>query len=543
MIHASDFAAVTMLHLADHSTFCVVMPQHPGLQAWSRALSRLRFLLRDIETEPAAERLRAALYGARLNCITSTLPFSHPAVWDAEREHEVRILGQDISSSLPEVAAVLDENLRLLHLLQLFATNPVAAAVQQQLDARRALPRPRTWPGYIDHRERWALVVRPSLLAAVREQWKHEPELVVTAPVDMTGDRVFEHVFFLGAAHRYPAALIANPHALGATLYRYPFIFDEEVQRPVTEVIREHGQDEFNVDTLPLLPDVAKVDWLPGRAMPAAVEVREMELVSLESEEQPALAWQDELTPESPGSAGALRDDTPTADVFREVTIATEQGQESLWLGEHLTAPRLHLGYPPSVEAVTGATVKVGDVLLLRTEGTQLSYSRDLARAEYGDAYLQASTVHAEFKARLQAAVDEAGGRRQAVKLMVRVGADRSCTVGNLSGWIKVTNFRPDSDVTYAAMLTFIGWSDRRAELDEAIRLLRSSHIFSGRRAGEERLNLLLQLDFTQLEQRGYLEVELGGGKVGAHRVLRVGDSCERLPAANGHVDVPGRSV
>lgn len=537
MTHSADFAAVTMLYLADHSNFRVVTPQHPGLQAWSKTLRQLRFLLRDIETEPVAEHLRAALYGARLNCVISTIPFSHPLIWNHDKEQEVKELAQLVSASLPEVNAVVEENLRLLHLLQLFATNPIAQALEADLEIRRQLPKPRTWPGYEPHPQRWALVVRASLQNAMQEQWSHEPELAILTPQEMTGDRVFEQTYFLGAAQRYPAALIASPHALGATLYRYSFIFDEEIKRPLTGLIREHGHTAVPVEALPLLPEVAKVDWKPGRTMPGPVEAEESAV--LEPTEDAPLIWRDEQEPESVGLPGHPPHVAEVASgQVREVTIATDRGPETLWLDEQLPTPRLHLGYPPSVEAVTGSTVQVGDVLLLRTEGTQLAYSRDLARSEFGAAYLRASTLLSEFKARVKQAVDEAGGRKQAVKLMIRVGADRTCTVDNLSQWYKLTNFRPDSEATYSALLNFIGWTERRSELDDAIKLLRASHIYAGRKAGEERLNLLLKLDFTRLQQHGYLEVELGGGKVGAHQVLQVAASSQpSTEAASSQVE------
>lgn len=122
MTHTSDFAAVTMLHLTGNARFAIAAPQHPGLHEWSKALRRLRFTLRDIDTEESAERLRAILYSARLHAVASTLPLNHPLIWDQARDQEARTLALEVRGAAPDALDLVEEMLRLLHLMQLFAT-------------------------------------------------------------------------------------------------------------------------------------------------------------------------------------------------------------------------------------------------------------------------------------------------------------------------------------------------------------------------------------------------------------------------------------
>lgn len=526
MSQASDFAATTMLHHAQASSYRTEVPQHPALAALSRTLRQVRFVLKEIETDPLAEQLRTALYRARLNAASSTLQLSHPLIWTDQIERDVQAAASFLQLSTPGLSVHVDEALRLLRLLQLFDCNPIQEALQADLDKQRGRPRPRTWPGFPAEPARWALVVRPALAEAMQAQWADEEELAVLTPSQLTGDRVFEHLYLLGAAHRYPAALLASPHALGVTLYRYGFMFDENIRRPLLQVLQSSHAESVPVIELPLIPAIERVQWLPRLAPATFNEVVPESLPDIDLDEpDEVLSWQDELAPASgsPNPAGVTWGDQQT--LAREVMVETPQGRRPVLIDESQSTSRLSVHYPPTVEATNGASVTVGDILLLRNEGTQLAYSRELARSKYDAEYLRASELMAAFKADLHARVQEVGTRKEAVKRMVRAGADRSCTVGNLSQWFRMTTFRPDSEVTYVALLEFTGWTARRSELDAAIQLLRSRHILAGKQAGDERLALLLKLDFSLLDECGYLSVELGGGQVSAHRVVQVQDT------------------
>ncbi|MDR6220964.1 hypothetical protein [Deinococcus soli (ex Cha et al. 2016)] len=525
MSQASEFAATTMLHHAQASSYRTEVPQHPALTALSRTLGQVRFVLKEIETDPLAEQLRTALYRARLNAASSTLQLSHPLIWTDQIERDVQTVASFLQLSTPGLAVHVDEAIRLLRLLQLFDHNPIQEALQADLDRRRVLPRPRTWPGFPAEPARWALVVRPALAEAMQAQWADEEELAVLTPSQLTGNRVFEHLYLLGAAHRYPAALLASPHALGVTLYRYSFMFDQNIRRPLLQVLQSSNTEPVPEIQLPLIPAIERVQWLPQLAPENFNDVMPEALADIDLKEpDEVLSWQDELTPAgSPNPGGVNWDNHQT--LAREVMVETLHGRRALLIDEFQLTSRLSVHYPPTVEATNGAGVKVGDVLLLRNEGTQLAYSRELARSKYDAEYLRASELMVAFKTDLHTRVQEVGTRKEAVKRMVRAGADRSCTVGNLSQWFRMTTFRPDSEATYVALLEFSGWAARRSELDAAIQLLRSRHILAGKQAGDERLALLLKLDFSLLDECGYLSVELGGGQVSAHRVVQVQDT------------------
>ncbi|AZI45267.1 hypothetical protein EHF33_20390 (plasmid) [Deinococcus psychrotolerans] len=539
MTHKTDFAAATMLHLVSSSEFQVLVPQHPGLECLSRALRRLYYILKDTENDPEAERLRATLYRARLNAVSGTLPLSHPLIWNSDTEGEVRDLTESLAIALPAVSEHVTEALRVLKLLQLFDVNPMAKALQEDIDRRRVQPKPPVWPGFLNVPERWALVVRPALVDAMRSQWREEEEVAVITPKEMTGDQIFEHVYLFGAARRYPAALLSCPHSPSVTLYRYAFTFDEDIRLPLVEVLRAQSPTSVKTQQLPFLLDIEKVRWQEGPVKPHQSDTLSESVAALdEPQEDQYVVWQDEGVPETQTSANSSVSSVKQ-QLVREVSIQTQNGPRTIRLDELEATPCLNVSYPPSVEAVTGATVKVNDVLLLRTEGTQLAYSRDLARAQFGPEYLQASQLLQDFKMQLRQSVNAAGGRKRAVKLMVRAGADRSCTVANLSSWYTMTIFRPDSETTYAALLSFTGWTDRRNSLDRAIQLLRSLHIHAGQQAGEQRLQLLLKLDFLALEEHGYLEAKLGGGSIHAHRVLHVAVSPWPTPFGNELGNIP----
>ena len=529
MTQTADFALATMLHFTRGARFSLLIPQHPGLAAYSALMRRIMFGTRDIENEPVFERLKAALYSVRLNAVSTTLPLNHSLIWSEERRQELASLAPFVGRLAPGAEEWTDEIIRLMELVCAHPVNPVAAALKTDLDRRKQSPRPRPWPGTPEEVARWALVVRPGLLDETVAQWSHEPQLAVLTQAGLVRSRVFEHVYFPGPARRYSPAVLAAPPALGVTLLRYSFLYDEPWRRPLLQALQSGDTPEVEAITLAVLPELQAVRWTPSdRPAPPVLAETATHADVLPAEDGPAdhepLDWGDEGEMQSAGQS-ALEPELQVLSgemLTRRLMIATEDGPQVIWIHETLPTSRLVTEYPPSVEATCGREVTVGDILLLRNEGTQLAYSRELARVHYGAQQLEAGRLLSEFKASLKAAVKAAGSRKQAVKLMVRDGADRSCTVTNLSSWITMNSLRPDSDATFTALLAFTGYTARRRELEEAITVLKAHHIQAGRRAGAERLTVLLKLDLGTLEDEGHLKVQLHGGTVSAHQVLDV---------------------
>jgi len=168
----------------------------------------------------------------------------------------------------------------------------------------------------------------------------------------------------------------------------------------------------------------------------------------------------------------------------------------------------------------------VGDVLILRTEGSDSEYVRGLADSMFG------ATEHrpaiANWKQRVRVSIDAAGGLSAARREL----GPNSSAARNLDHWITDAAIRPRERSDFEAVSSFAGYSNEQsAEVWGSMTQVFTAHVNAGQKIRELLESGLEDRSLESLEDADFVEVDLDGhGTLRASRVTGLSPFTDLVP-------------
>ena len=220
----------------------------------------------------------------------------------------------------------------------------------------------------------------------------------------------------------------------------------------------------------------------------------------------------------------------PEADEFvqaRAVTFA-DGSHSFVLLSEEGTVQTATSDETGRIKLITKSSTELdlGDVLIIRTEGSEAGHVRDLAD-NYFDA-AQYRLVLENWKARVRDAVTLEGGPAAARRAM---GADTGAA-RNFDNWISPTAIRPRERSDFEIVSRFAGFSLRDADDTwDAMSRIYNAHIQAGHLIRDRLEDGLEGRSLQSLEDAEYIEVEIDGfGTLRASRITGIAPFTDTVP-------------
>ena len=345
-----------------------------------------------------------------------------------------------------------------------------------------------------------AVLIRDSRLVAATERQLYKQtstrRLQVVTPAQLTKDRCFDVLFVIGAERWFPPFIFDAPRSNRTEVAQYSWIKDgrqlprEFLSAPsnIAETVEAANDTEDTYDANDLLP---VIDWrsigqkIAASDIQSTMESVEARLVLLEGE-----------------SAVFLE----SADGASVLTIDLEADESTQRIA------RIQIG-----------EVRPGTFLLLRTSG-----GGDYVVAEADQSFLKdrAAELRArqhEWKTLLRREVRKDGLLAVSLKLMDLGSA--SAEEINVRNYMSPRSIRTRVPEDFRAIMRLVGLGEKWESYWEMMGEIDHAHRLAGHRIRRQLLRKLAELDLTELERVGRLNINLpdvDAGGLTAFRVLDV---------------------
>jgi hypothetical protein len=345
-----------------------------------------------------------------------------------------------------------------------------------------------------------AVLVRDSRLVALSERqllrYPATRRLQIATPAQLTRDSCFSVLYILGAASWFPSFVFAAPRASATELASYNWIRDKREpaktflsapppQRETEPEISEHDSTYDAEDILPV------VDWRSiGQRVAAAgfqnpLESIDARLVLLEGEHA--------VFVEAADGASVLSIDLDADETTERIArIGTNE-------------------------------VRTGTFLLLRTSGSGDYIVTEADRHFLRSRATALRAAQRRWKELLRKQVQAEGLLAVSVKLL-DLGSHSADEI-NVRNYLSPRSIRTRSPEDFRAIMRLVGLADEWEQYWEMMGEIDHAHRHAGQRIRKQLLRQLEQLDLSELERAGQMDItlpEMDGGGLAAFRVADV---------------------
>ncbi|QNI30832.1 hypothetical protein H7849_17145 [Alloacidobacterium dinghuense] len=337
------------------------------------------------------------------------------------------------------------------------------------------------------------------VIAAERQLYRNPStrRLSVITPAQLTRDRCFDVLYVLGAARWFPSFIFDAPRSTKTEVIRYAWIKDghrEDAKRflcaaePTFEMEDDPAEHEDCYDAADLLP---VVDWRSiGRKIAAAelqntLESAEANLVLLEGERAVFLEAAD-------GASVLTIDLDADESTERLARIATNE-------------------------------VRPGTFLLLRTSGGGDYIVTEADRHFLKGRAPEVREAQQRWKALLRQEVQKDGLLGTSVRL-IDLGSSSAEEI-NVRNYLSPRSIRTRATEDFQAIMRLVGLGEEWQRYWNMMGEIDHAHRLAGHRIRRQLLRKLEELDLTELERVGRMEItlpEMDAGGFTAFRVLDV---------------------
>lgn len=470
---------------------CIVRTRlfHDGLRAYSVALRRLIAGLGEAASEEIWKPILTPLRRYGFALCAAPLPFNEPTIQptDVGRLHS---RGEALAMVYPAQVMQLGNTIQCLEALLQCNENPYG-----------------TWlaEAAIRNRGNGAVLIRDSRLvnAAERQLSRHPATrpLSVITPTQLTRARCFNVLYVLGAARWFPTFIFDAPRSRRTELVRYSWIKDGREPAkiflstvvPAVQTEDDPPEHEDNCEATDLLP---VVDWRSiGQKIAAAelqnpLESADAKLVLLEGDSAVFL--------EAAEGASVLTIDLD-ADESTELIarIATNE-------------------------------VRTGTFLLLRTSGGGDYIVTEADRYFLRERAPEVREAQQRWKSLLRQEVQKEGLLAVSLRL-IDLGSS-SADETNVRNYLSPRSIRTRAPEDFRAIMQLVGLGEKWERYWDMMGEIDRAHRHAGQRIRRQLLRRLEELDLTELERVGRMEITLpqvDAGSLAAFRVLDTSPDCQ----------------
>jgi hypothetical protein len=456
---------------------------HDAFRAYSLALRRLIRGLGEAASEEAWKTILTPLRRYGFALCAAPLPFNEPSIQPSD-VGKLHSLKDALSMVYPAPAMQLGNTIQCMEALLQNSANPYGEWLSE------AAP--------YDRGDRAVLICDSRLVRLAECQLSCNPatrSLSIVTPAQLRTDRCFNVLYVLGAARWFPSSIFEAPRSRTTVLARFSWIKDGReptkvflsAALPTTEVDDdppEHGDTYEAADLLPV------VDWRSIGQKIAADELHN----TLDSAAARLALLEGEIA----------------------VFLEAEDGASVLTIDLDADESTDRIARIPTND------VRAGTFLLLRTSG-----GGDYIVTE-ADRYLreQAPKVREaqrNWKALLRQEVQKEGFLAVSLRL-IELGSS-SADETNVRNYLSPRSIRTRAPEDFKAIMRLVGFGDEWARYWDMMGEIDRAHRRAGKHLRHQLLRRLEELDLTELERVGRMEITLpqvDAGSLTAFRVLDI---------------------
>lgn len=462
---------------------------HDLFRQFSTAVDRLMKTLGDATEEELWKRILQPLKRYRFSLISAPLPFNNPTLSIVPAIEAARAQLQSYQQVHPLAAQKLAALLELAAALHSCRDNPILTFILEQFPQ-----------GVFNG----AILLKDSrLITQTHLSLRRHPatrSLAVVTAGQLKKDKYFAQLLILGAAKWFPDYIFTAPRATQLAIVRYSWIRDA-VPTPFRFV--EHAA-------------AMPVDAAKGATTDTSLD--EMQFVEAE-ELLPRVDW-DAIHKSILSNSEATLDHVPAR-------IVALEGDYGVFLedDESATVLMLDLDTDEPAERVRRTSVHnllPGIFILLRTTGGG-DYILPIADRLLGASATQVRSYQKDWKAKLRAMVVQSSLFR--VSIQLRESGSLRASEMNVRNWMSSRNIKTHDPKDFAAIMRLIGLQDRTEEYWNSMAAISHAHQRAGQQIRRVLLRRLQDIDSSNLERDGRLDIslpEVDSGTLTAFRVVDV---------------------
>lgn len=464
------------------ATLDVTAISHTLFRDFSLGVDRLRRSLGDSVEDESWAQVLAPLRRYRFLLASAPIPFNEPALLITRNLERVATQLLSLHDADPRSAELLSKVLATGLALQSCPDNPIRDAIL------------RTFPKGV--RNGAVLVKDARLVKPIQVALRQYPttcSLSVVTAGQLKGDHCYSFICVCGAAKWFPDFVFTAPRASAVMVFRYDWIRDVVPAPP--RFIEQEGEGKT-----------------PSAIVPAASERPTVEADQI----MPTIDWvalqrRGHPNPESESESVPAR-------------VAVLEGDYGVFLeddeGSMLLTVDLYTDVPiERVRRVRTKELAVGMFVVLRTSGGG-DYVLPVANGLLGKTSTQLRNLQKEWKALLREKVADSNLFEISIQL-IELGSTRANET-NLRNWMSPRSIKTYDPQDFAAIMRLIGLDDRRDEYWNAMSVLSRAHQQSGQRIRRSLFRRLQELDLSQLERDGLIDISLPDVDAGALTAFRV---------------------
>lgn len=485
MTSTPSLAAINQIYAcAEANTILRTRIPHDGFKAFSLAMKRLLRGLGDAgedETwKPVINPLRR--YGFSL--CAAPLPFNESTIQPPGID-QLRSTCEALAMLYPAQAAQLGIVVELLKTLVVSRENPYMEWL-----TKVAVEKPSVG----------AVLIRDSRLVAATERelnkQKGTRRLEVITPSQLTKDRCFDVLFVIGAERWFPPFVFDAPRSDRTEVARYLWIKDG----------RQPPRAFINAATMP--PDPSEFEHDPEDSYDA-------------DEMLPVIDWR------SIGHKIAASDAQSAVESV-EARLVLLEGDSAVFLesADGASVLTIDLDSDDSTQRIARipvSDVRLGTFLLLRTSGGGDYVVAEADRYFLKDRAAELRARQHEWKKLLRLEVQKDGLFGVSLKL-IELGSASAEEI-NVRNYISPRSIRTRVPEDFRAIMRLIGLGDEWETYWEMMGEIDHAHRLAGHRIRRQLLRRLAELDLTELDRVGRMDISLpdvDAGGLTAFRVLDV---------------------
>jgi hypothetical protein len=495
----NDMRAVDKVyHMSAATTIRRARISHDLFRDFSTGVDRLVKTLGDATEEELWKHILQPLKRYRFSLASTPLSFNTPSLSIAPFIETARAQLPSCQNAHPWAAQRLANLLEIAAALQSCPDNPILNFLSEQ---------------YPEGATGGAVLLKDSrLIKLTQRSLRSYPAtrlLAVITAGQLKKETCYSQLFIVGAARWFPEYIITAPRADDLTIIRYSWIRDATPSRfrfieswqsqappPSTNADAESGEEETQgVEADDLLP---RIDW-------TAIQKHILRHNEVAFDDVPAKIAVLE------GDYGVFLEDDESATILTLDLEADEPTER--------------------VRRISTGAILPGMFVLLRTTGGG-DYIVPIADGLMGTSAARLRSCQEDWKTRLRTIVAQSSLFEVSIRL-IELGSIRANEI-NVRNWMSRRNIKTYDPKDFAAIMQFIGLRDRTEEYWNAMSAISQAHQRAGQQIRRVLLRRLREIDLTNLERDGRLDISLPHAESGALTAFRVIDiaTADQLIAA-----------
>jgi hypothetical protein len=484
----NDLRAVDTVYQMSAASIRRARIAHVLFRDFSIGIDRLVKTLGDAAEEELWKHILRTLKRYRFSLASAPLSFNNPSLSMGPSIEATRAQLASYQRAHPVAAQQLAAVLELGTALQSCPDNPLREFLLQQ---------------YPKGVSRGAILLKDSRLITQTQlalrQYPATRSLAVLTASQLKRDACYSHLHIIGAARWFPDYIITAPRATELILLRYSWIRDA-TPNPVGFVQswqRQPAASEKNADveTGPDETQVLDADDVLPRIDWAAIQQRILTHHESNLDDVPAKIAVLE------GDYGVFLEDDESATILT-LDLDTDEPTER-------------------VRRMPVQAIMPGMFVLLRTTGGG-DYILPIADRLLGKTAAHARSCQKEWKSKLRSVVAQSSLFEISVRLL-DLGSTRANEM-NVRNWMSSRNLKTHDPKDFAAIMQLIALQNRTEEYWNAMAAISQAHQRAGQQIRRVLLRRLQEIDVTNLERDGRLEISLPDTDAGTLTAFRIID-------------------